>query len=106
MLIEIPDDLARKAKRSMTRCRNAAQCRSDAALAESQGRPIAAVLDLMYAALLEADLPEPIQVGHLVVERCVPAVLDAHARPTDDLWASVWRRLGTARPRTKETTDG
>lgn len=65
MLIEIPDDLAREAKRSMTLRRNAAQCRSDAALAESQGRPIAAVLDLMYAALLEADLPEPVQVGHL-----------------------------------------
>ena len=38
-------------------------------------------------------------------ERCVPAFLDAQARPTDDLWASVWRRLGTARPRTGETPD-
>lgn len=25
--------------------------------------------------------------------------------PIDDLWGLVWRRLGTARPRTEETTD-
>src|SRR5690606_24076356 len=55
-------------------------------------------------AAVRAELPEVLDLLRAVVERCVPAVLDAQARPTDDLWASVWRRLGTARPRTEETT--
>lgn len=57
-------------------------------------------------AAARAELPEVLDLLRAVVERCVPAVLDAHARPTDDLWASVWRRLGLAHPRTKETTNG
>jgi len=56
-------------------------------------------------AAVRAELPEVLELLRAVVERCVPAVLDAQDRPTDDLWGLVWRRLGTARPRTKETPD-
>lgn len=56
-------------------------------------------------AAVRAELPEVLDLLRAVVERCVPAVLDAPDRPIDELWGLVWRRLGTARPRTKETTD-
>lgn len=56
-------------------------------------------------AAVRAELPEVLDLLRAVVERCVPAVLDAQDRPTDDLWGLVWRRLGTAHPRTGETTD-
>lgn len=56
-------------------------------------------------AAARAELPEVLDLLRAVVERCVPAVLDVQDRPIDDLWGRVWHRLGTARPRTKETPD-
>lgn len=56
-------------------------------------------------AAARAELPEVLDLLREVVERCVPAVLDAPERPIDDLWGLVWRRLGTAHPRTKEAPD-
>lgn len=47
-----------------------------------------------------AELPEVLDLLRAVVERCVPAVLDAEQRPIDDLWGKVWHRLGLTHPRT------
>lgn len=63
MLIEIPDDLARKAKQMMTG--DADTHRRWAEEWERDGQHYDAVRSLVNAALVEADLPEPIQVGHL-----------------------------------------
>lgn len=49
---------------------------------------------------VRAELPEVLDLLRAVVERCVPAVLDAEQRPIDDLWGKVWHRLGLAHPRT------
>lgn len=57
-------------------------------------------------AAVRAELPEVLDLLRAVVERCVPTVLDAKDRPIDDLWRHVWHRLGNARPRTKENTNG
>lgn len=65
MLIEIPDDLARKAKQMMTGDADADTYRRWAEEWERAGQHYDAVRSLVSAALLEADLPEPIQVGHL-----------------------------------------
>lgn len=63
MLIEIPDDLARKAKQMING--EAAYHRQSAATWEWDGQYPSAVRSLVWAALLEADLSEPIQAGHL-----------------------------------------
>lgn len=61
MLIDIPDDLARKAKLQVVE--DAATHRRWAKEWERDGQHHNAVLSLVDAAL--ADLPEPIRVGHL-----------------------------------------
>lgn len=63
MLIEIPDDLARRAKRMIHG--DAALHRRWAEEWERDGQHYDAVRSLVTAALLEADLPERVQVGHL-----------------------------------------
>lgn len=63
MLIEIPDDLARKAKQMING--NADTHRRWAENYEWDGHYPSAVRSLVWAAILEADLPEPVQVGHL-----------------------------------------
>jgi len=60
----VSDDLARKAKRQMM-AGDADTHRRWAEEWERDGQHYDAVRSLVNAALLEADLPEPIQVGHL-----------------------------------------
>lgn len=59
MLIEIPDDLARKAKQILDPDSTGLSWRGLAEDAERTGAPFLAVSYLVLAAL--ADLPEPIQ---------------------------------------------
>ena len=63
MLIEIPDNLARKVRAELN-C-DVAYHRRWAERWERDGQHYNAVLSWVSAALLEADLPEPVQVGHL-----------------------------------------
>lgn len=63
MLIEIPDDLALKAKQMING--NADTHRRWAENYEWDGHYPSAVRSLVWASILEADLPEPIRVGHL-----------------------------------------
>ena len=65
MLIEIPDDLARKAKQAIDPDSTGPVLRGLAAYAERSNVPLIAVNYLVLAALVEADLPERVQVGHL-----------------------------------------
>lgn len=64
MLIEIPDDLAREAKHSLS-FNTADEYRHRAKRCAAQGDYYASALSLFRAAIVDADLPEPVQVGHL-----------------------------------------
>lgn len=91
MLIDIPDDLARRAKQKIIE--DAATHRRWAKEWEQSGQHHNAVLSLVDAAL--ADMPEPIQVGHLAKwgeqEVLVVAVDGDYAwiKFSDDLWHTV-----------------
>lgn len=61
MLIEIPDDLARKAKPYLKLTDERYRELAD----DGNVLPSTAIYSLIRAAIVEADLPEPIQVGHL-----------------------------------------
>lgn len=63
MLIQIPDNLARKVRAELSG--DAAYHRRWAEKWERDGQHYNAVLSWVSAALLEADLSEPIQAGHL-----------------------------------------
>lgn len=63
MLIEIPDDLARRAKAELEF--SAYMYRQIAEDRERFGHYVDAARLLMLAAIAQADLPEPLVVGHL-----------------------------------------
>ena len=63
MLIEIPDDLARRIKEGLTL--GAATYRRVAQQNIESGHYEDAAMALALAVIAEADLPEPVQVGHL-----------------------------------------